>query len=166
MDTLKLIVGRDEWKGKLEIAEFWLEDLELELEVMRHTDKEKEELRKQILTANAEVEYARHKAEAFTAALKAFKGKSVDELAWEVQAYGETEAELILGKSSMYGPIEWAMSLLSDAQSQLEFSASSLNGMKYVPARDAKIARQWMNQAKYWMGNALEAEREAKQEAK
>lgn len=62
--------------------------------------------------------------------------------AQEKQMFGITREQVVAEKPERTGAGMWAMSILSDVQGLLELDGS---------ARARERARQWINQAKYWI---------------
>ena len=68
-----------------------------------------------------------------------------EQIAWELQCYGMTEAEVLAEKPEFTDPLMYAMSILSDVQHLMKSRTRP-------PSENAETARQWINKAKFWMG--------------
>lgn len=74
-----------------------------------------------------------------------------EQKAWELQAYGATQEDILAEKPDYDEDGFWAISILSDVQHLAE--------MHRTPERDETI-RQWINKAKFFIGREYRAHRE------
>lgn len=82
-----------------------------------------------------------------------------EQVEWEVQCYGKTEAELIAEKPPLIDHLMYAMGILSDAQHLLDryFVGEESELIDFQEKQDmAELIRQYINKSKFWMGRSRE----------